>query len=164
MTPTNIKPLRLVQREAMHVVGPRQQLDANAVQTIQHLWEQLVPYLGKIPGQTGDADYGVCLRVDGPMTCFDYMAAIEVTHNTNIPTTWSEVYIAAQTYAVFAHTSHVSQLCHTIHNIFDQWLPDSGWQHLAGTNSVHFFERYGETFNPETGVGDIEIWLPVHNI
>jgi AraC family transcriptional regulator len=24
-----------------------------------------------------------------------------------------------------------------------------------------FFERYGEKFNPQTGTGDIEVWVPI---
>ena len=69
---------------------------------------------------------------------------------------------AAQNYAVFTHTGHVSCIRNTIDFIFDQWLPNSNYRHAtAPENALHFFERYGEKFNPQIGEGDIEIWLPI---
>jgi len=41
-------------------------------------------------------------------------------------------------------------------------LPESGYQPpRAAAGAPDFFERYGEGFNPLTGMGDIEVWIPI---
>lgn len=159
---TSIKPARFEQKSTMRIAGLRLRLDDKAAQKIPELWQQLAPYLGKVSSQVGNADYGLCIRVDDSNSCFDYLAGMEIGDRSGVPTEWSEVTLPEQQYAVFTHQQHVSQLRQTIHNIFDQWLPASGYVHAAGgPGMVHFIERYGDTFNPQTGTGDIELWLPV---
>lgn len=159
---TSIKPARFEQKSTMRIAGLRLRLDDKAAQKIPELWQQLAPHLGKVSSQVGNADYGLCIRVDDSNSCFDYLAGMEIGDRSGVPTEWSEVTLPEQQYAVFTHHRHVSQLRQTIHNIFDQWLPASGYVHAAGgPGMVHFIERYGDTFNPQTGTGDIELWLPV---
>jgi AraC family transcriptional regulator len=69
----------------------------------------------------------------------------------------SQVEIPSHRYAVFSHRSHVSTIRYTIEAIGKDWLPNSGYK-AAG--DPDFFERY-KSFDPETGIGDIEIWLPI---
>lgn len=161
MNHSTIEPARFEHRDAMYLVGPRARLTQNAAQDIQIVWEQLVPHLGTIPEQIGTTDYGLCIGVDDSAQRFDYMAAIAMPVGTSVPTGWSQVSVPAQNYAVFPHTQHVSQVRHTIEKIF-AWLATADCQ-LAeqGAEKIHFFERYGESFNPETGMDDIEIWLPL---
>ena len=159
---TSIKPARFEQKSTMRIAGLRLRLDDKAAQKIPELWQQLAPHLGKVSSQVGNADYGLCIRVDDSNSCFDYLAGMEIGDRSGVPTEWSEVTLPEQQYAVFTHHQHVSQLRQTIHNIFDQWLLASGYVHAAGgPGMVHFIERYGDTFNPQTGNGDIELWLPV---
>ena len=159
---TSIKPARFEQKSTMRIAGLRLRLDDKAAQKIPELWQQLAPHLGKVSSQVGTADYGLCIRVDDSNSCFDYLAGMEIGDRSGVPTELSEVTLPEQQYAVFTHHQHVSQLRQTIHNIFDQWLPASGYVHAAGgPGMVHFIERYGDTFNPQTGTGDIELWLPV---
>lgn len=161
MNNTSFSPTRFEQRDAMHLAGPRTPLTQNAAQDIQTVWEKIVPYLGTIPEQIGTTDYGVCIGGDNSGQRFDYMAAIAVPAGTKVPADWSQVSVPAQNYAVFSHTQHVSQMRHTIDKIF-AWLSGSEYE-LAeqGAEKIHFFESYGDSFNPETGLGDIEIWLPL---
>jgi AraC family transcriptional regulator len=42
-----------------------------------------------------------------------------------------------------------------------QWLPTSGHERAKAQGPPDFFERYGEGFDPQTGYGDIEVWVPV---
>ena len=60
-------------------------------------------------------------------------------------------------YAVFSHTEHISTIRRTITAIWNQWLPQSGLK-VADAPS---FERYDEKFDPATGNGGLEIWVPV---
>lgn len=153
--------------EMMTIAGLILRLNENADREIPALWQRLAPHLGKVPGQIGSADYGLCIRAEDDNCCFDYLAGIEIANMSApsgaLPSDWRIVNCPAQKYAVFTHDRHVSELHRSIHLIFDQWLPASNHQHAQNAgNPIHFFERYGEGFNPKTGFGDIELWLPIN--
>lgn len=144
------------------IAGLREPLDEHAAQKIPQLWQQLVACADEIPQRVGSADYGLCIHLQGYE--YYYMAGCAVWDFTGLPETYSGFIIPSQSYAVFTHAGHVSCIRNTIDFIFDQWLPNSNYRHGTATeNALHFFERYGEQFNPQIGEGDIEIWLPVIN-
>jgi AraC family transcriptional regulator len=58
---------------------------------------------------------------------------------------------------VFAHRDHVSSISATHYAIMADWAPRSGIDPAETLN----FERYDERFDPMTGLGGVEIWLPV---
>jgi AraC family transcriptional regulator len=121
-------------------------------------WRRLVSF-GNVPGKIGSAHYGVCFnRSDG----IDYLSGVEVSGSAGLPEEFCWVSIPAQRYAVFPHQEHVSKLRNTLEAIQDEWFPESGYEatHPAASESV-FFERYGEEFDPRTGMGDIEVWIPI---
>src|SRR5438105_2014185 len=70
---------------------------------------------------------------------------------------FSRVRIPEQRYAVFTHSDHVSTIRRTVNTIWNQWLPASGLK----AADAPFFERYDENFDPLTGNGGLEIWVPV---
>ena len=41
--------------------------------------------------------------------------------------------------------------------IWSKWLPESGYEAADAPT----FERYGEEFDGVTGLGGVEIWLPI---
>ena len=65
--------------------------------------------------------------------------------------------VAAQRYAVFTHRQHISEIRRTWYTIWNKWLPESGIEALDAPD----FERYGEEFDGRTGLGGLEIWIPV---
>ena len=70
--------------------------------------------------------------------------------------------IPAGDYAVFSHDGHVSTLRNTFDLALRQWLPTSGFEMGRSTaGEPYALERYGEKFDPVTGTGDIEIWIPI---
>ena len=58
---------------------------------------------------------------------------------------------------VFTHREHIAAIRQTWLTIFSKWLPESGYKLAEGPE----FERYGEDFNPRTGSGGVEIWIPI---
>jgi AraC family transcriptional regulator len=124
-------------------------------------WRRFGPYLGKIPGQTGGAAYGVCFNVANGV---DYLSGVEVSTSSGLPTELICVSIPAQKYAVFHHHEHVSKLRNTLDRIWRDWLPASGHQASStGAGAPCFFERYGETFDPVSGIGGVEVWVPIQS-
>jgi AraC family transcriptional regulator len=56
----------------------------------------------------------------------------------------------------------VSKLHETCDAIEREWLPRSQYAFAHGTpGAPGFFERYGEDFDPHTGSGDVEVWVPI---
>mgnify|MGYP002626119244 CR=1 FL=1 len=119
-------------------------------------WEKFAPHIGRVPGQTGAAAYGVCwnLNSDGN---FDYLCGVEIGPDAEIPPDFAEVNLPAVKYAVFVHHDHYSAIPQKMEDIWQSWLPRSGCL-PAGTPC---FERYTEEFNPETGKGGTEIWIAI---
>lgn len=151
---------RIEQAGPLLVAGLREPLDQNAAQRIPKLWQQLTSGWDLITQRVDNVGYGVCIHLRGHE--YYYMAACTVWDFTGLDASLSPFIIPSQTYAVFSHSGSVQTIRTTIDIAFDQWLPTSGYRHaVAQENSLHFFERYGETFDPHSGTGDIEIWLPV---
>jgi len=151
---------RFVDLPPLLIAGMREPLHEQSAQTIPLLWKKFAPYIGHIPHQHGAVAYGLCVHSsESSNGRYYYMAGCEVGEFGNLPEDLSPLIVPAHRYAVFAHDDHVSSIKDTIDYAFDQWLPTAGCKH--NPQSIHFFERYGENFNPNTGFGDMEIWLPL---
>jgi AraC family transcriptional regulator len=162
MKSTNLVQLetpRITSGKAMLIAGLRSHFTSATWGAIPEQWERLTPYLGKIPGQLGRVTYGLCFR--GP-DGIDYLSGVEVSNVEGVPGEFRHASIPAQEYVVFSHRDHVSKLYQTLDAVSREWLPRSGYRAAqAEAGAPDFFERYGEGFNPQTGVGDIEVWIPI---
>ncbi len=108
------------------------------------------------PGRIGQVAYGVCCNGDDAGN-FDYIAGVEVADFSDLPREFSRVRIPEQRYAVFVHKDHISTIRRSINTIWNHWLPASGYKVADAPN----FERYDEKFDPATGNGGLEIWVPI---
>jgi AraC family transcriptional regulator len=125
---------------------------------IPSLWQKFNTYEGSIAGQTGKAAYGICTHIADEAEKFRYMAAVAVSDADDLPRGFTTLKIPGQRYAVFAHRGHVSGIPATMHQIFGTWLPASD---LEFADIPDMFERYDERFDPYTGMGLTEIWIPI---
>lgn len=123
---------------------------------IPQQWEKFVPRGATIPGVKGPTFYGVCWNTK-PDCGFDYLTGVEVTDASRLPSDMTFVKLPARRYAVFVHAGHVSAIPKTIDTIWTKWVPDCGLK-IA---SAPCFERYTSEFNPGTGMGGMEIWVPL---
>ncbi|WKA30142.1 AraC family transcriptional regulator [Bradyrhizobium roseum] len=123
---------------------------------IPNLWHQFHQTVDHIPARIGKVAYGVCCNGDDAGN-FDYIAGIEVADFSDLPREFARVRIPEQTYAVFTHAEHISTIRRTVNTIWNHWLPASGMKAADGPS----FERYDEKFDPATGNGGLEIWIPV---
>lgn len=121
-------------------------------------WDRFGAYWNRLSGQIGKVCYGVCWNFI-PGKGFDYIAGVEVRTADELPAELTTVLLPAGKYAVFVHDKHVSEIPNTIQAIWGTWLPNSGVQ-IGESPS---FERYGEEFNPKSGTGGMEIWIPVRS-
>jgi AraC family transcriptional regulator len=150
-----LAPPRIVPRDAMLISGLSQRYNySNAGMASQ--WERFVPHLGHIPGQVGSAAYGVIYN--GDEAGCDYMTGVEVSQFAGQPPEFARLRIPEQTYAVFEHRDHISSINATWQAIWNNALPQSGYKAADGPS----FERYDERFDGRTGLGGLEIWIPIH--
>ena len=148
----NGKPLR--------IAGLRQHYTPETMKNIPELWQRFAPHIGKIPEQVGQVTYGLCFNALSP-DGVDYLVGVEVSGSPVLPGEFSVAAIPAQKYAVFSHREHVSKMYETLDAI-DKWFPGSGFEAALGNaEAPNFFERYSEEFDPRTGMGGIEVWVPI---
>lgn len=126
------------------------------------LWQRFGPFIDTIPGQLRTLDaYGVCFksedeRDDG----FDYLAAVPVRSLDELPDGLVGVRIPALSFAVFQHRGHVSAMGGTCGAAFE-WMAQN--QRAYPDSSVTMVEYYPPTFDPRTGLGGCEVWIPVRD-
>jgi predicted transcriptional regulator YdeE len=149
-------PLRFENSREIVVAGLNHSYDAQSRRNIPQQWDRFAPHIGKVPGQTGAPTYGVCWNVKATDK-FDYLAGVEVAPTTKLPPDFTRLSLPAGRYAVLTHEGHVSSLPQSIDKIWSQWAPDSGLKIAKGP----CFERYTDKFDPKSGTGAVEIWVPL---
>jgi AraC family transcriptional regulator len=119
-------------------------------------WRRFHQAVDDIPGRLGKVAYGVCCNGDDAGN-FDYIAGVEVSDFSDLPREFAKVRIPEQRYAVFTHSDHISTIRRTVNTVWNHWLPASGLKAADAPS----FERYDVNFDPLTGDGGLEIWVPV---
>ncbi len=87
----------------------------------------------------------------------DYVCGVAVSSLAELPPELSGVRVPPHAYLAFQHRGHVSGIAGTWRAIMDGWLPASG----VRMADAPCFERYAEDFDPNTGLGGMEIWIPI---
>jgi AraC family transcriptional regulator len=112
--------------------------------------------MGHIAGQIDHTAYGVLCNSDGEGRV-DYVCGVEVRSFSDLPQEFAHIRIAPQRYAVFAHRDHISAIRGTWQAIWNDWLPTYGCRVIDAPD----FECYSAEFDPRTGNGGLEIWIPI---
>jgi len=147
---------------ALLIAGLRSRYTPETMRDIPAQWQRFAPHIGQVPGQIGGVAYGVCFNTSNGAGDVEYLSGVEVSSASGLPSEFSVVSIQAQRYAVFAHREHVSKLHETLDAIGRKWLPESGQEAAPrAAGAPDFFERYGEEFDPQSGMGDMEVWIPL---
>jgi AraC family transcriptional regulator len=151
-----LPPPRFVTGKAFLVAGLGDRFHPENAAGIPGLWQRYHQKVELIPNRVGQVAYGVCCNGDDTGN-FDYVAGVEVADFSDLPREFMSVRIPAQRYAVFSHTEHISTIRQSVSAIWNHWLPASGHK-MADAPS---FERYDEKFDPVSGNGGFEIWVPI---
>lgn len=145
---------RIVNGSALLIFGLGERCNSNAGMPSQ--WDRFLPHLGHISRQVGKVAYGVICDSDEAAS-HEYICGVEVSEFPAHPPEFARLRIPPQTYAVFEHRDHISAIATTWKAIWNQALPDSAYKAADGPA----FERYPEQFDGRTGLGGLEIWIPV---
>ena len=154
-----LAPPDIRRREAFLVAGLDGRYVLGRFGGIPEQWSRFSAYAGSIAGPNPSEPriaYGVShdFGEDGTMS---YLSGVEVTRTDDLPAELIALPIPAADYAVFRHEGHVTQIGATWGAVFASGLPALG-RSVAATPS---FELMDERFDPATGEGTIEIWVPI---
>ncbi|MEL6600432.1 MAG: AraC family transcriptional regulator [Pseudomonadota bacterium] len=148
-------PPRRAMRPAFRVAGAAKRYTFAETLAIPALWtrfEEIEPYM---PKPVAPTSYGV--MYDGDDDGFTYLAGVEVPGDADLPPEAALARVPAQTYAVFTHDGHISDLRDTVTAVWSTGLSEAGFTHRPGPD----FEVYDARFDPVTGEGLVEIWIPI---
>jgi AraC family transcriptional regulator len=155
---TNLQPPRFENGPALLIAGLSERYTFETSAGIPAQWQRFVPHLGHIPGQVGWVTYGVICN-SGDAGNMEYICGVEVSDFALVPQEYARLRIAEQRYAVFTHLDHISTIRRVWFTIFNKWLPESGSKIAEAPE----FERYDGKFEPVSGMGGFEIWIPIRS-
>lgn len=142
--------------KALLLAGLNERFSPESKTGIPALWQRFTPHIANLPAKVGQVAYGVSYHGDERGN-FDYLCGVEVTPSSELPASMSRLQIPEQRYAVFHQPGHVSSVGQSWDTLWNHWRPEWGERLLDRPA----FERYDERFNPASGSGGFEIWMPV---
>lgn len=126
---------------------------------IPNLWAQFGALIPSIPKTGPGVTYGVVSAPPPGEEGFEYAPSVAISSTDELPDGLKAIRIAQQSFAVFRHPGHVADMPAVCGAIFGEWCANT--QHRPAEIPVQMLEFYPEAFNPMTGEGGFEIWLPL---
>ncbi|MFO0891353.1 MAG: YciI family protein [Isosphaeraceae bacterium] len=141
----------------MLIAGLNQSYTLESRSAIPQQWERFVSADYTVTDRVGADHYGIAWNTR-PDCGFDYLTGTEVSRADRLPSDYVCLKLEPGRYAVFVHTHHVSTLPQAIDTIWTRWAPDCGLK-IAG--DAPCVEHYTPEFDGNTGMGRMEIWVPL---
>ena len=147
---------RIVTGKAMTIAGIAREYVCGDVAGIPGQWMEFLPHIGHVAGEVQGAAYGVCTS-RGAGWSLEYLTGVEVAGRSELPAGFKAIKLGSAQYAVFHQPGHISLIRGTMAYIFGTAMPTLGREPA----DAPLLERYGSDFDPETGEGGYEIWVPL---
>lgn len=154
--PIEITPPRFETSKPRLFAGLMERHRCEAPAGIPKQWQRFNAHFAALPPEWTRAAFGICANFDSNGN-FDYLAGVQVPEATPPPPGLVLLQLPEQRYAIFHHAGHVAGIRSTVSAIWSQWFPTSGQEPVEAA----MIERYGSEFNPGTGLGGFEIWIPI---
>ncbi|MEM1230520.1 MAG: AraC family transcriptional regulator [Pseudomonadota bacterium] len=152
--------VRVEERKAFRIAGLERLHDDMPSPLISEQWQRFAPHIGQIPNQVGMTSYGAMPpEKEHEEAPYRYLCAVEVSSLEGLPDGLTGYDVEAGTYAIAQHRDHVSSVGQSFAALYGSWLPASGYEPLPG----YCLEVYGAAFDPMTGNGGFELWVPVRS-
>ena len=143
-------------REGFQVIGMSVDCSLESLEIISPLWARFTAREQEIEASPDAVAYGICHDMDAQGR-FTYLAGLEPVDGADLPDGMKRLQVPGGEYAVFTHKGHITDIANTVYTIWNKSLPDLGLEPREAPD----FERYDNRFDPETGRGEVEIWIPV---
>ncbi len=151
-----LDPPRIIDEEALRVVGLAERCSFDTTITIPAQWQRFMECYHAIPNKREQIPIGVNYGEDDDGQ-FQYMCGAEVHRFGERPRGLVELEIQPRQYAVFEHRGHVSTIYETYRTIWDEAMPATG----RSVADAPVIERHNPTFDPRTGEGGLTLWIPL---
>jgi AraC family transcriptional regulator len=145
---------RLVKSPALRLVGLAER-HAGSNAGIPAQWGRFEPLIATITARDGTDTFGAIYDYDEAGTT--YLAGVAVKELPAQLGPLTKLELPERTYAVWMHREHVSLVGATCQQIFEHGLVSAG----VTPEPAPMLERYGDAFDPRTGNGGLEVWVPV---
>ena len=153
---------RIETSQSLQLVGLQQNYNSKTRNEIPKQWERFAPQIPALSGKSMGVAYGVVLAGSAPDS-IHYFCGVEACENAKLSGEFTHVSIPAHRFAKFSHHDHVSKLHETEMAIMDNWAAEHRNEMARDPKLPLMVEYYGPKFNPQTGTGDMEVWIPVNN-
>jgi AraC family transcriptional regulator len=149
---------RFEEKPALALAGFGARYTCETLPSIPAQWMRFGSEVGRVSDDP--SAFGLCYEWrEGAM---EYVCAAAAPPAAKLPEGWRRLALPAARYAIFSHAGHVSDMTRVASWILHEWLPASGRRAARGSSGgVELIEWYGPRFDPQTGFGDIEFWLPL---
>ena len=128
-----------------------------------YLWGQLWPRVNEIRNQTNsNCALGVTFLnpQKGNNGVFSYVAGVEVDSINDIPEGMVVRVVPPEKYAVFTHKGRTCKMPGFINRIYDEWLPEFGYEPTMTLEIVLLDERFTGS-NPSS---ELDIYIPIRQL
>lgn len=150
---------RIERRKAMTIAGIRERYSTTdfmfAMFPAQH--QRMEEQLGGVSDRIGESLYQLLWGMFEATGSFDYFVGVEVEEGSWLPDDFTRMHLPAQRYAIFRGARDVSS-GDIARAIWFEWLPTSGYEPVG---HPQFIEVPGALYDPESGMGDYETWVPL---
>lgn len=151
-------PPTVVRREPVVIAGISRRFPVKDFAGIPSLWQEFGAFDNAIPEQQGREAFGVVTDMSLNGDDYRYLAGVHVAADAHVREPLRRIKLPAGRWAMFTHTGHVSTIMSTIYTIFGEALPAAG---LNPGEDPDLLEVYPETFDPWSGQGGIQLWVPL---
>ena len=152
----------IISKESFHIIGVELKTttqDGKNFVEIPQFWEKVLEegHIEKIPAKKfQDTVLGICMDFE-PSGSFSYIIGSEVTSIENTPEDMVCKMIPAGNYAVFtARGKMPGSIQETFKYIYQEWLPNSGYQRANSADFELYDERCRNAENAE-----VDIYVPI---
>lgn len=153
--PTEVSPVR-TRVAAFVAIGIWSRIGVGDTSTAAGLWQSFMAQAHRLVTRD-EAPIGISRTTDDAVVV-DYACAAVVNVSAGLPKGMSRIEVPAREYAVFDHLGHITTIATTYAAIWDIWSASSGLRVEEGGLCL---ERHKPSFDPSTGFGGVEIWMPL---
>ena len=147
---------KILTKPAFTVIGMKYR-GKNEHEEIPQLWGKFMDRASEIVGKVDpQVCYGVEDNYDETSGEFDYVAALEVSSEADVPAGMVKWEVPDRTYAVFTCT--LPTIREAYNSAYKSWLPESGYQRTPGPE----FELYDQDFDPHVLSSPMYLYVPVN--